>query len=210
MLPATGSFELTVVQTQATRDQYVNTFPNTSTASDFVGYGFGLATPTGFSDAAIHSEHPYRNGSDYRYQSNYEYVLLAPIRIKSNPDSAMIRFDEIVLVEPGEPGARYTDENFYDYVIVEGSSDNGRTWKPLLDGYDSNSQSDWLAAYNRNLVEQNSNTVGTPSLYKSREIPLLGTGVFQAGNQILVRFRLFADQLAHGWGWAVDNLRGGR
>jgi hypothetical protein len=37
-------------------------------------------------------------------------------------------------------------------------------------------------------------------------LPLLATGNFKAGQTILIRFRLFADQLAHGWGWAIDNL----
>jgi hypothetical protein len=30
--------------------------------------------------------------------------------------------------------------------------------------------------------------------------------VFENGEEILIRFRLFADQGAHGWGWAIDNL----
>ena len=35
---------------------------------------------------------------------------------------------------------------------------------------------------------------------------MLANGNFAEGDEILVRFRLFADQLAHGWGWAIDNL----
>jgi hypothetical protein len=31
-------------------------------------------------------------------------------------------------------------------------------------------------------------------------------GNFFEGDEVLIRFRLFADQLAHGWGWAIDNL----
>ncbi|QJW92112.1 T9SS type A sorting domain-containing protein [Spirosoma taeanense] len=211
--PQTGFYEVTVVQLQATRDQYTNTFANATAASDFATYGFSITTPTGFANPAIHSEHPYRNGSDFKYQSNYETVLLAPIRIKTNPDSATIRYDEIVLVEPGEAGSRYGDDDFYDYVIVEGSRNNGQTWQPIVDGYDSNDQTDWLNAYNRNLVpgtsanDRNSATVGTPALYKRRELSITNNGFFRAGEQILIRFRLFADQLAHGWGWAIDNLQ---
>src|SRR5690606_29602175 len=26
------------------------------------------------------------------------------------------------------------------------------------------------------------------------------------GDEVLIRFRIFADQLANGWGWAIDNL----
>ena len=30
---------------------------------------------------------------------------------------------------------------------------------------------------------------------------------FSEGDTILIRFRLFSDPYAHGWGWAIDNLR---
>ena len=211
--PATGFYELKVVAQQAVRDQYITTFNDPATAADFTGYGFSVGQPTGFNNPAIHSEHPYRNGTDFLFQGNAEYVLLAPIRIKANPDSAQIRYDEIVLVEPADPGSRFGDANFYDYVAVEGSRDNGQTWKPLRDGYNAADLSDWQNAYKSSLVtgqfgEQNSTTLGLPALYRRREIPLLNPGSpFRAGDQILIRFRLFSDQLAHGWGWAIDNLR---
>ena len=210
--PATGFYELTVVAPQAPRDRYANTFQNTTAATDFVGYGFSITTPASFTNLAVHSEHPYRNGSDYRFRSNYEYVLLAPITLKANPDSAVMRYDEIVLVEPGDPGSQFGGDDFYDYVIVEGSSNNGQTWQPLINGYSSNDQPDWLAAFNSGFApglpnEQNSTAVGRPSLYKRREIRMLETRNFRAGQTILIRFRLFADQLVHGWGWAVDNLQ---
>ena len=209
--PATGFYELTVVTPQAPRDRYANNFQGTTAATDFVSYGFSVTTPTSFTNPAVHSEHPYRNGSSYQFQSNYEYVLLAPITLKANPDSAIMRYDEVVLVEPGDPGSRFGEEGFFDYVIVEGSSNNGQTWRPLLDGYSSSDQADWLTTFNSRFVpglpnEQNSAAVGTPSLYKRRTVPLLANGNFRAGQTILIRFRLFADQLVHGWGWAVDNL----
>ena len=211
--PTTGFYELKVVAQQAVREQYVNTFDAAGAANDFAGYGFGITQPATFSSPAIHSEHPYRNGLDFQFQGNYEYVLLVPIRIKANPDSAQIRYDEIVLVEPGDPGSHFGDANFYDYVIIEGSRDNGQTWKPLRDGYNAYDVSDWQNTYKSSLMagqfgEQNSTAVGNPALYRRREIRLLNPGSpFQAGDQMLLRFRLFADQLAHGWGWAIDNLR---
>jgi hypothetical protein len=209
--PANGFYELSVVAPQTPRDRYATTFQDAAAATDFVSYGFTITTPASFTSPALNSEHPYRNGSDYRYQSNYESVLLAPITLKANPDSAVMRYDEVVLVEPGEPGSVFGSSEFYDYVIVEGSSDNGQSWKPLINGYDSNDQVNWLGAYNSRLVaglpnEQNSAAAGTSSLYKRRTLPLLATGNFKAGQTILIRFRLFADQLAHGWGWAIDNL----
>lgn len=211
--PATGFYELRVVAPLAVRDQYINTFENTATATDFAGNGFSVTTPAEFGSPAIHSEHPYRNGTDFQSQSSYEYVLLAPIRINANPDSAVIRFDEVVLVEPGGVGSRLGDKNFFDYVVVEGSSDNGSTWRPLLDAYSSADNADWLKAYTTGVVistvgEQNSTTTGVPALYRHRDIPLLNQkSQFRAGDQILIRFRLLVDQLSHGWGWAIDNLR---
>ena len=35
---------------------------------------------------------------------------------------------------------------------------------------------------------------------------MLENQAFAAGDEVLIRFRLFADALAHGWGWAIDNL----
>ncbi|MBC8154568.1 MAG: T9SS type A sorting domain-containing protein [Bacteroidetes bacterium] len=211
--PATGYYELTFVAPQtAVRMQYSNTFANAATAAaDFAGTNFSIAQPTGFTDGAIHSEHPYRNGADENFQSNYTYTLLAPIQIKANPDSATMRFDEIVLVEPGEDGSTFGGVNFFDYVVVEGSKDNGRNWLPFLNGYNSTDQPDWLTTFNSrfagNIPDRNSVAVGTPALYKRREISLQGSGAFQPNDQVLIRFRLFADQLVYGWGWAIDNLQ---
>ena len=211
--PANGFYQLAVVAPRAVREQYVTTFNDVSAASDFAGNGFSITTPTSFGDGAIHSEHPYRNGDDFKSQANTDIVLLAPIRIRANPDSAYVRFDEIVLVEPGDASSRLGDANFYDYVIVEGSSDNGHTWKPLIDAYTSNDRGEWLTAYTNELVpglygERNSKAGGFPALYRKREIALLKPGApFKAGDQLLIRFRLFADQFSYGWGWAIDNLR---
>jgi hypothetical protein len=43
-------------------------------------------------------------------------------------------------------------------------------------------------------------------LVKKREIDILSSGKFKAGDQLVFRFRLHADVGAHGWGWAIDNL----
>lgn len=211
--PTTGYHQLVVVAQQPVREQYVNTFNEATAANDFVGYGFGISTPDHFGDPAIHTEHPYRNGTDYRFQTNLDYTLLAPIRVRTNPDSAVIRYDEIVLVEPGAPGSKFGEANFYDYVILEGSKDNGRSWLPISDGYNSSDVSDWQTLYQSNLTaglyrEQNSAAVGLPAYFRHRDVPILKAGsAFKAGDQILIRFRLLADQLAYGWGWTIDNLR---
>lgn len=210
--PATGYYQFTVVAQKPVRDQYTNTFPDSTSARDFAWHGFHIANTTNLVDLALHSKHPYDNGTDYRWQTNAECVLLSPIRIKANPDSAFIRFDEIVLVEPGETGSHLGDVGFYDYVVVEGSNTNGSTWQPLISAYNSADKNDWLVAYSLGLVggaygEFNSKAVGLPALIRRRTIPLLTAGgPFKVGDQILIRFRLLSDQLSYGWGWVIDNL----
>lgn len=209
--PASGTYELRVITPQVPRDRYVNAFENVSAvATDFVTVGFSLTQPAEFGSPALHSQHPYGNGSDYHRQANAEALLRVPIRINANPDSATIRFDEVALIQPAEPGSRFGQAGFYDYVIVEGSNDNGRSWRPLADGYNARGQADWLSFYNQNLTEvlpgeRNSTAVGQPALYQRRTIPLIGT--FRAGETILIRFRLFSDATSYGWGWVIDNLR---
>ena len=220
ILPASGFYSTTIVApASTTANSYNTTFSNAAAvAADFVGDGFSITQPTGFTDAAINTPHPYANGNDIFYQTNYTYVLKTPIRIKANQDSATIRFDEIVLVEPGE-GTDYTKTDFYDYVIVEGSRDGGKTWLPFINGYDSRDQTVWLTAYNTAVTtatiisggqpaqDQISTTAGRPNLFRKREFSMLDNGNFFPNQVVLVRFRLYVDQLARGWGWAIDNLQ---
>ncbi|MEZ0486985.1 T9SS type A sorting domain-containing protein [Fibrella aquatica] len=211
--PATGFYSITVVAPQTTvRNQYINDFNAATAAADFTGNGFRIEQPTSFSSASINSDHPYKNGADVFNESNYTYTLLAPIRVKENPDSARIQFDEIALIEPSDPGSVFGEAGFYDYVIVEGSKDGGRTWRPMLDGYNINDKTDWTTAWNSSTAsglpnETNSTAVGRPALVKPRTIFIQATGFFVPNDVVLIRFRLFADQLVHGWGWQIDNLK---
>jgi hypothetical protein len=113
-------------------------------------------------------------------------------------------FDEVVLVEPGI-GTDHTAPQFGDYVIVEGTQDDGQTWKPLAPGYDSRKFTDWLNYYNSNISNGDSKAIGTLNYYKHNQINLLNT--FSAGAEIYIRFRLYSDNKNSGWGWAIDNLR---
>jgi hypothetical protein len=117
-------------------------------------------------------------------------------------------FDEVVLVEPGEVLSKFGDENFWDYVVVEGSKNNGKTWLPLAPGYDSGAQPLWKNNYNKEVdFNDLSQAVGTPDWFVKREINLLENGNFKTNDTILIRFRLFSDPHATGWGWTIDNLR---
>jgi hypothetical protein len=187
---------------QPARDFYVNNF-NTSTP-DFFGEGFDIETPEGFTDGAIHTLHPYIPGISFPNEEiNTMYQLLIPIKVKAS--GATVKFEEIVLVEPGEAGAEFGDVSFYDYVVVEGSTDGGTTWTPLADGYDSRNNADWLTRYNSDKSGGSSSAVGDPSLYRTRTLDMLGK--FTAGQEVILRFRLYSDAFSVGWGWAIDNLR---
>ncbi len=198
--PKTGTHEFTIDEISAVQQTYENDFNAATT--DFVGNAFSITTSSGFADGAIQSDHPYLDGSGPNDESNYIYQLRIPVEVQAS--NATIRFKEVVLVEPGEPGTTFGDDQFWDFVVVEGSLDDGTTWVPLLDGYDSRANADWLSEYNGSLVGNNSTATGNSSLFETRVINMLDN--FAAGDEIIIRFRLFADQAANGWGWAIDDL----
>lgn len=200
--PSNGNYSVLVLGPVSPLNSYSNNFSSPST--DFFGSSYSITTPAGFTKPAIHSQHPYEDGNGPNNESNYVYQLRSPIKI--SVDNPYMVFDEIVLVEPGETGSVFGDSNFWDYVIVEGSVDNGVTWKPFLDGYDSRANAAWLSKWNSSIIGQNSTAIGDPSLYRTRLIKLTNNGNFKANDLVSIRFRLFADEAAHGWGWAIDNL----
>jgi len=150
--------------------------------------GFFVQTPVGFSNPALHSEHPY--GDDLQYIAR----LLVPIIVSD--EDPIVRYDDIALIETGTTNSQFGDFDFYDYVVLEGTND-GIFWTPLEDGYDARFNPAWEQALGQN-------ETGTPALFTSHEVNLLDT--FAAGEEIQLRFRLFADQNVNGWGWAIDNL----
>ncbi len=174
---------------------YVTDFSAPGAANDFTGNGFSITSANGFSDAAIHSAHPYGQAQDFIYQ------LKIPIRVASN--GATLEYDDVALIEEGT-STDWTNANFFDYVVVEGFID-GQNWLPLADGYDSRFDPVWSTAYNSGIdVNFNSQTPGDESMYRSHTINLLDT--FNPGDVIFIRFRLSSDPLAVAWGWAIDNL----
>jgi hypothetical protein len=168
------------------RPAYTNTF--NAASSDFTGAGFSISTATGFTDGAIHTAHPYTNNL------NNPYMLTIPLIVAST--NAFLAYDDVAIVEPGEPGAPFGDPNFYDYVVVEGTRD-GINWIPIANGYDARYDTTWLNAFN-------SSTPGNATMFRHHELNL--RGVFNAGENVFIRFRLFTDAGVTGWGWAVDNL----
>ncbi len=158
--------------------------------NDFVYDGFKRFRGDSFNSFALHSDHPYNDATEHIA------ILRVPIKVDGTDDS--FSYDDIAIVEKGEDGSVFGDEEFYDYVVVEGSND-GVNWLPLADGYDSRANAQWLAKYN---TEPNS--APDAALFVSHTLHLRDT--FAAGEKIFIRFRLHADPLTNGWGWVIDNL----
>lgn len=184
----------------------VHTYSNdfNSTTSDFLIYDFEIYTDQDFENDALHSAHPYLSPNSDNNDLNFSTLLKHPIVLR---DSGTMFYDEIVLVEPSEAGAVYGDEDFWDYVIVEGSKDFGESWMNISSGYDAGSYAVWEDNYNASIVENISTATGTSEWFMNREINLLENGNFAVGDTILIRFRLYSDPYASGWGWVIDNLR---
>ncbi|MDW3192495.1 MAG: T9SS type A sorting domain-containing protein [Cytophagales bacterium] len=155
---------------------------------DFIGSGLQIRTEEGFEARALHSPHPYGDAMES------VFYLRVPIEVAAS--DATLTYEDVALIEPGEDGTEFGDFEFWDYVVVEASSD-GLNWIPLEDGYDARRYPEWLAAY-----EAGEN--GTSELFQSHSINLLDH--FNAGDNILIRFRMFADANTNGFGWVVDDF----
>uniref|UniRef100_UPI00404A5F6B T9SS type A sorting domain-containing protein n=1 Tax=Fulvivirga sp. TaxID=1931237 RepID=UPI00404A5F6B len=173
---------------------YYSDFEDPNNDADFIRDRFTISVALGTgATRALNTDHPYPTAESLGVNEvNLIAQLARPIIVAEG--DAFIRFDEIVLVEEGEAGTVFGDQQFWDYVIVEGSLD-GNNWIPLLDGYDSDANEAW----------DGTSTSATVSLYRTREIDIKST--FDAGDIIQLRFRLFSDFGANAWGWGIDNLR---
>ena len=190
-----NEYDIILNPTLQPRTEYSTTF------SDLVGDEFGLdrfriGIQGGFEGRQLHTEHPYESGVAGGYDNGYSVHAQLNIPIIITDYTPSIRFKEIVLVEPGEPGTSYGDWNFWDYVIVEASRD-GVYWRRLIDGYDSDADPAWRTAYNIG-------EFGSPDLIRDRQINF--SPHFSVGDTVKVRFRMFSDDLTVSWGWMVDDL----
>ncbi len=193
--PDNGFWTLTISSIRQSVVSYINDFDQATV--DFMGEGFSIRSYPNFTSDAIHSTHPYPESGQGNFQ-DFTYELSIPIIIRE--EDPLIQFDEIVLVEIGEAGTSFGDEEFWDYVIVEGKRLGESRWFPFLPGYDSGAEFLWASALRG---DQN----GRPDLYISRTIDMTENGNFSPGDEVFVRFRLFSDPFSNGWGWAIDNLR---
>ncbi|MFO7620082.1 MAG: T9SS type A sorting domain-containing protein [Bacteroidales bacterium] len=203
VVPSAGYYEIAVEGTKAVVEGYSTDFEDID--NDFFMIGFKIEKPPLFSDFALHTRHPYE--SPEVNDSSLEYIAILRHPVIYRADGMIVSYREIVLVEPGEDGSIYGSMDFYDYVIIEGSKDFGKSWFRLTDGYDSRYNSAWLEAYNSRISGMNSNYTGRETDYFSRVINPQFPGNISEGDTIVIRFRLFSDPYAWGWGWAIDDFR---
>jgi hypothetical protein len=204
LLPDSGYFTIHIEDLTTVLESYSTDFSGEA-AGDFINDGFDIYKPVGFTSYGLNSKHPYESPEDNDKTIEYTSVLRHPL--KFNESGIIISFNEVVLVEPGEAGSLFGSEEFYDYVIVEGSKNFGKKWFGLADGYDSRLLKTWETAYNNSIVDMNSTAVGKESMLNKHTIFYSPSDNLTAGDTLLLRFRLFSDPFANGWGWVIEDLK---
>lgn len=203
MLPEKDFYAFPVEKIESIIDSYSTDFSNA--ASDFFNLGFYIGKSSGFSVNGLQTDHPY--ASPEVDGGSIEYISLLRHPVRFNESGLLVTFKEIVLVEPGEAGSVYGSTDFYDYVITEASPDEGKTWIPLADGYDSRYDKSWEDAYNLSISGMNSFATGTESMLKIHRIYYKPSDKIKAGDAVMIRFRLYSDPYANGWGWLIEDLK---
>ena len=203
--PETDFHEFEIEEIPPSRDFYENDFEEG--ISDFLTSEFFHDKPVSFSSYGLHSEHPYKSPNEDLTYYNFYAQLRIPIRLSS--DNSFMSFDEIAYIEPGEDGTVFGDDEFWDYVIVEGSKDDGQSWHPFADGWDCREYATWDENYRSGFLPGSNDSQAIPKEEESRYrlINMLEDPYFQSGDIVLIRFRLLSDPYARGWGWMIDNLR---
>jgi hypothetical protein len=203
--PETDYHEFEIEEIPPSRDFYENDFEEG--ISDFLTTEFFHDKPVGFNSFGLHSEHPYRSPNSDDTYYNFYAQLRIPIRLSN--DNSFMSFDEIAYIEPGEEGTVFGDDEFWDYVIVEGSKDDGKTWHQFIDGWDCRAYNIWDENYRSGFLPGSNDSQAIPKEEEKqyRLLNMLEDPYFQAGDIVLIRFRLLSDPYARGWGWMIDNLR---
>ncbi len=201
--PSEGYYAVSIVTATDPVERYSTNFSDAF--DDFYLEGFRTGDADGFPDRALHSEHPY--ASPEEDNSEFDFFAILRVPVIYDPSGLTIAFDEIVMVEPGEDGALFGTDDFYDYVVIEASADYGKTWFAVADGYDSRYRSAWMNAYTGSIDEEG-NSLYVPSVTDIYDHVITADfpGLVEPGSPLLIRFRLHSDPYANGWGWMLDNL----
>lgn len=156
---------------------------------DYLLTGFMFRQPVEFDNPGLATWFPYNN------DSTFIATLRKPVRVGAGAHTEM-RYEDIAVIEPGEPGTVYGEPTFYEYVLVEASK-NGLDWLPLVEGYDARYDPVWLDIWDRQ-------DIAYPADYREHTIDLLD--FFEEGDAIVVRFRFYSDANYSGMGYIVDNI----
>ncbi len=148
---------------------------------------FIISKEDGFDSNTMHTAHNYENGR------NYTATLTSAIQVE---EGHKLFYMDVALVEPGEGEYEYPDSRMWDYAVVEFSTD-GEHWAKLCKPYDSRYNDQWLSYFQ-------SKTPADQTLLLNHDFSLSDS--ITAGQKAYFRFRLFADEAANGWGWAIDNF----
>jgi len=201
-LPASGYFAVIIEDIGPVLESYTTNF--TDAGSEFFNIGFDVSKPSGFSEYGLHSKHPYESPETDGDSIVYVAMLRNPVIFDAI--GMVIKYKDLALVEPGEVGSVFRTVDFYDYVVLEGSVDFGRTWFSLADGYDSRYTKSWETLYNSAISGQNSASTGNESLLMEHTLFPVPNARISAGDSLMVRFRLFSDPYAYGWGWVIEDF----
>lgn len=158
-----------------------------SAATDFFLQGCAIASADGFDGLALHSQHPYVN------DESALALCLRPIWVL---DGTRLEYREILLIEPGEEGVGTGNPLFFDYFVVEATSD-GVHWIGLTPWRDARDDPEWIRTYE-------SGESGRPELFRNRSIAL--REFFDRGDIVQIRMRFAADPGVVGWGWVIDDF----
>jgi hypothetical protein len=203
VIPDSGYYSISIEKIGPVISGYSTDFTNAD--DDFFKSGFEIKRPIGWQKSGLHTKHPYESPEDNNKIINYFAMLRNPL--KYDESGLLLEYSDIALVEPGEDGASFGSPDYYDYVVVEASKDFGKSWFSLFDGYDARFNSTWLKTYNSSIVGQNSTATGKESMFVNHIEFFAPSAVLRAGDTILIRFRLFSDPFANGWGWAIQDLK---
>jgi hypothetical protein len=202
ILPSTGYYVIHIEDIGSVYDSYITDF--SSGPDDFVNRGFSITQPANFSSPALHTKHPYESPEKDDKTIEYTSVIKHPVLVDKT--GMMITYKEVVLVEPGDPGSYFGSPDFYDYIIVEASKNFGKTWFFLEPGYDSRISSFFETTYTRAFLGMNSTAIGRENMYALHTLDLRSSPKLVKGDTIMLRFRLFSDPYAHGWGWVIEDF----
>ena len=199
--PAIGFQEVKVFSPHEPVLSYSTNFENAD--NDFVFADFTVSPVSGFSGSVLHTFAPYPVSAIENTRVNIIAQLKYPVVIQKD---GLFKFDEVVLVEPGEQVNQYNEPVFYDYVIVEASKDGGSSWLPLSEKYNSGSNNNWYSAFTKSYSGNSSTALPHESMFVNHTINLTRDTGLEAGDTAIFRFRLASDNSVSGFGWAIDNL----